>query len=83
LWRISNPTQQQIRNEREAATLKLVFPECLRHAFALASLPKVKKGRRQTQGNVAAQPHHKQEFFVMKYIMFKSSLRLKVEKVKR
>ena len=49
-------------NGREVANLGFVFPECLRHAFALSSLPEAKKGRRLAQGN-AAQPRHKQEFF--------------------
>ena len=49
-------------NGREVATLGFVFPECLRSASTLPSLPEAKKGRRQAQGKVAAQPRHKQEF---------------------
>ena len=49
-------------NGREVANLGFVFSECLRHAFALSSLPEAEKGRRLAQGN-AAQPRHKHEFF--------------------
>ena len=37
-------------NGREVASLGPVFTECLRSAFALASLPEAKKGGRQAQG---------------------------------
>ena len=50
-------------NGRKAASRGLVFPECLRHAFALSSLPEAKSGRRPAQGNEAALPRHNQEFF--------------------
>ena len=49
-------------NGRKAASRGLVFPECLRHAFALPSLPEAEKGRRLAQGN-AAHLRHKHEFF--------------------
>ena len=39
-----------VENGREAATLGFVFTECLRSAFALASLPEAKKGGRKEGG---------------------------------
>ncbi|MBR3724569.1 MAG: hypothetical protein IKN11_04160 [Bacteroidales bacterium] len=40
-------------NGREVANLEPVFSECLRYAFALASLPEAKKRGRQAQGTAS------------------------------
>ena len=48
-------------NGREVPNLVLVFPECLRSAFALPPLWLRFRRRRKTQGNTTAETRHKQE----------------------
>ena len=48
-------------NGREVPNFVLVFPECLRSAFALPPLWLRFRRRRKTQGNAAAETRHKQE----------------------